>query len=314
MIITRERINRLYNRYMQKNANFLFREITKTAKITTNPSSESVIYCAIGNNASRQYLAAIKSFLRFYNDVRVVVQSDGTLTEKYENEIRSHLPGVEIYSQDDMFECIDNFVSPELADLLPNRDDYFKHTSVKIVYLKFLNVIFRLNGSKVVIIDSDILFLRNPEFIVNWLKSEYTHDFYGEGSNARSADFHNMGFEFKSLDVANFSSGTIGIGGHVAQEELVRIFKKIRDYDSSLFYSWEIEQALWSIIMATRKNPVNIDSLRDVYVGSGWRSYRDLKDNAVIAHFAGAVRFNKFRYMKLFNDFIKNFMIFSNND
>lgn len=290
--------NRLYNRFMQDNANLLFRGVLKTKPIHIDPNSETILYCAFDTTSCRQYIAAVKSLLRFSNKFKVVAQSDGSLNSQNILEIQEHIPGVVVLSKEVMFEKINDKLDPNLLDLIPPIEEYDIHIPVKIMYLKFLNVIAQFNDKKVIIIDSDILFLRKPRFILNWANAPYTHDFYGEGSNARAKDYYAMGFNFPYLDVANFSSGTIGIGGAVNQQELVNIFTKIRNYDSSMFYSWEIEQALWSILMAGRKDPVNVDDLEEIYIGSGWRSYRELKEKAVIAHFAGAVRFNNFKYLR----------------
>jgi hypothetical protein len=301
-VIIREKVNGLYNRFMQKNANWLFKGVLETDPIPTNPDSETILYCALDRSSCRQYITAVKSLLRYNNNLAVVAQSDGSLDGQSVREIEEHLPGAIVSTKENMLQCIREQADPELLKLIPSAEEYTQHTPVKIMYLKFLNVIFQFNGRKVIIIDSDLLFLRKPEFILDWAGAPYTHDFYGEGSNARAKEFYAMGFKFTNLDVSNFSSGTIGIGGIVSQQELINIFSRIRQYDTSLFYSWEIEQALWSIVMASRKKPVNIDELRDIYVGSGWRSYKELKEKAVIAHFAGAVRFNNFKYLRCARD------------
>jgi hypothetical protein len=298
----RSRINRLYNRLMQKNANLLFRAILHTAPIQTNPDAETIIYCALDRTSCRQYIAAIKSMLRFHDDFAVVAQSDGSLDKKCIAEIKEHIHGAIVFDSDAMFENIRNKAQPAFWKVAPVQEDYYRYTPIKIAYLKFFNVIFRFNSQKVIIIDSDLLFLKRPEFIVQWAVNQYRNDFYSEGSNARSKDFHKIGFDFTNLDVANFSSGTLGVGSIVSQEELIDILSRIRHYDQSLFHAWEIEQALWAIVMAQRENPVNIDALKDIYVGSGWRSYKELKQKAIIAHFAGAVRYNNFKYLRCFRD------------
>jgi hypothetical protein len=134
----------------------------------------------------------------------------------------------------------------------------------------------------------------------------YKHDFYGDGYNAEADRYRKLGFEFESLDIANFSSGTIGVGGEVTTDELIDILNRVQTHDPELFGKWEIEQAFWSIVLARRPNPMNLDRLRDVYIGSGWRSYRELRDKAVIAHFAGAIRFKNFRYLRLAAEIIRD--------
>jgi len=295
----------LYNGIMQRNSNFLFRNILKTPAIKTNPNAETTLYCALNKANCRAYILVAKSFLRYYSNVSVMVQNDGTMDEKCISEIQSHIKGVTIYSKAEMMNIIAEHASPQLLKLIPDVNEYQVHTSIKIMYLKFLNVIFRLNGKKVIIIDSDLLFLKHPNAIIEWIEKPYNHDFYGEGSNANAKSYYKIGFEFKSLDIANFSSGTIGIGGTVNQDELIDIFSRIQKYNPSLFLSWELEQALWAIVMAKRENPLNLDELREIYIGSGWRPYDELREKAVIVHFAGAFRFKNLRYLRLAHDIIQ---------
>lgn len=305
MSIIIKKINRVYNRYMQRNANFLFRSIINTPPASVKTDAKTVLYCALSKNACRQYIAMVKSFLRYTQNVDVVAQDDGTLANKHIKEIEAHIKGVKIFRKNEMLDLIREEAGADLLTLLPGEDAYLDLISVKIMYLKFLNVIFRFNGRKVIIVDSDILFLKRPNEIIDWIEQPYSYDFYGEGGNAKAQDFYNMGFQFENLDIANFSSGTLGIGGTVSRENLIDIFSRIIAYNPSLFNAWEIEQALWSVIMAERPNPLNLDELREIYIGSGWRPYKRLKEEAVIAHFAGAVRFKNFRYIKLLGLVVK---------
>jgi hypothetical protein len=301
----RDKSARVYNKLMQQNSNFLFRKILKTSPIITNREADTILYCALERTSCRAFILAAKSFLKYYSNIAVVVQDDGTFNEKYISEIRKHIDGVIVYKKSDMMKMLREKIDKRLFKLLPGMEMYESNTSVKIMYLKFLNVIFRFNGKKVVIMDSDLLFLRRPDEIIKWIIEPYHYDFYGEGSNAKSDSFYKMGFDFRSLDIANFSSGILGIGGQVNQDGLIDIFKRITDYDPSLFEAWEIEQALWSIIMSQRDKPINLDNLRDVYIGSGWRTYKELREKAIIAHFAGAFRFKNLRYIRCANDVIK---------
>jgi hypothetical protein len=294
-----------YNRLLQRHSNWLFRAVLRTPPIAVNQSSDTTLYCALGRDSRREFILAAKSFLRFHSDVAVVAQDDGTLTRHCVAEICRHIPGAVVHSREDMMQMITERADRRVLDVLPDVRRYDTHTPTRIVYLKFLNVIYRFNGAKVFVIDSDIVFLRSPTFIIDWISNPYAHDFYGDGSNRRAEDFHRMGFEFKSLDVAKFSSGTIGIGGTVPEVQLLDMFRRIHGHDASLFDSWEVEQALWAIIMSSRPNPVNVDRLREVYVGSGWRSYADLRDNAILAHFFGAVRFKNLRYLRIARDVIR---------
>jgi hypothetical protein len=296
----RELSFRIYNnKIMQKNSNLLFRGILKTAPIKTNSDADTVVYCALSKPNCRAFILAAKSFLRYHNDVSVVVQDDGSLDDKCIDEIQKHILGAVVYRKDDMINLIHKKADKQLLEVIPGLQEYDSCTPIKILYLKFLNVMFRFQHRKVIIIDSDLLFLRKPDEVIQWIKEPYRRDFYGEGSNACADSYHKMGFTFKSLDIANFSSGLIGVYVKTTQDELINIFKRIKTYDPKLFKAWEIEQAVWSIVMSDGDEPLNLDELREVYIGSGWRTFKELRDKAILAHFAGAIRFKNLRYLRL---------------
>lgn len=289
-----------YNKIMQMNSNLFFRSILKTAPIETNSQAETILYCALDKPNCRAFILAAKSFLRYHRNISVVVQDDGSLGEKCIGEIRAHIKGATIYSKTEMFELIQSQADERLSVVMPAFGEYETCIPIKIVYLKLLNVIFRFQKKKVILIDSDLLFLRRPDEVIEWITEPYRRDFYGEGSNACAGSFYRMGFSFEQVDIANFSSGFIGLKVKTTQAELAAIFERIRMFDPTLFRSWEIEQALWSILFNnTGTRPLNLDELREVYIGSGWRTFKELRDKAVLAHFAGAFRFKNLRYLRL---------------
>ena len=287
---------------MQQNSNFLFRKVLATPPINTNPSASTVLYSALNQVNCRAYILAAKSFLRFCPDVALVVQNDGDLTAQSLRELSEHLPGITVYDQKSMFTVIDQVMTDSVKAIMPPREEYFSHIPVRILYLKCFNVIARFSGKKVIFLDSDMLFLKQPAFIADWIAQDYKGDFYGGGGSFLAERFHAMGFSFETLDIANFNSGLLGIDATVPQNQLKRVLSVIREEDPAIFHEWEIEQSVWSVLLAERKNPVNLDDLCDVYIGSGWRTYQDLKTNAVVAHFVGAIRYKNFRYLRLARD------------
>ena len=290
---------RVYNKIMQKMSNFLFRDILTTPSVKTDQNAKTVLYSALNNVNVNAYILAAKSFLRFCPNVSVVVQDDGDLTEQSKRAIREHIDGVIIYSRESMFDVIDERINNDVKQLLPSKDEYFQFTPIRILYLKCISVIARFPERKVIFMDSDMIFIRPPEFIIKWIDDESCGDFYGEGGSYLAKRFHGMGFPFKTLDISNFNSGLIGLAYYGNQESLANTLRVIREKDPGVMYEWEIEQSVWSVLMSERDNPVNLDSLRDVYIGSGWRSFDDLVTNAIVAHFVGAIRFKNFRYLRL---------------
>jgi len=302
---SRNKLFRVYNKLMQKNSNFLFRSILKTPPITTNPDADVILYSALNRVNCWAYILAAKSFLRFYSNISVVVQDDGDLDERCLSELRYHVKGITIYTRESMDLIIQQAFSEEVKKVMPPASDCISSTPVKILYLKLFNVIARFQKKKVIFVDSDMIFLKRPDAIIDWIIEPYKRDFYSGGGSFLAKTFHDIGFEFKTLDISNFNSGLLGIGGSISQDKLAEVLLRIREYDPSIFYEWEIEQSVWSVLLSERQNPLNIDGLRELYIGSGWKTYARLREKAIVAHFVGAIRFKNFRYLRLARDVIK---------
>jgi hypothetical protein len=284
---------------MQRNSNLLFKGILRTPPMKIANNSDTILFSALNQVNCRAYILAAKSFLRFYPNVSVVVQDDGDLGSKCIDELRHHLNGITIYTKESMFNAIEKCFTKKTRSVMPPIADYGSRTPVRILYLKCFNVIARFPDKKVLFIDSDMVLLKPHDAISKWIDTPYQYDIYGEGGSHLAEKFHKIGFNYKCLDVSNFNSGFIGIGGKIDHIQLEAVLKRIRDYDPAIFYEWEVEQSVWATLLAERMNPVNLDELEDVFIGSGWRTYDDLKNNAVLAHFVGAIRFKNFRYLRL---------------
>jgi len=273
--------------------------------MTTNPDSDVILYSALNRVNCRAYILAAKSFLRFYSEISVVVQNDGDLDGKCLSELRYHIKDITIYSRESMDLIIQQSLSEKVKKVMPPASECISSQPVKILYLKLFNVIARFQNKKVIFVDSDMIFLKRPDVIIDWIIEPYKRDFYGDGGSFLAETFHNIGFEFKSLDISNFNSGLLGIGGSISHDKLAEVLLRIREYDPSIFHEWEIEQSVWSVLLSERENPLNIDELQEIYIGSGWKTYARLRGKAIIAHFVGAIRFKNFRYLRLARDVIR---------
>ena len=162
-------------------------------------------------------------------------------------------------------------------------------------------MIYRFRGRKVILFDSDMIFLREPKFIIDWAEDGEGYCFYSDGGSLLADTFHRIGFDFPKVDVMDFNSGIVGFHNRVDDDILREIIDRIKKFDKNLFLNWEIEQAIWSVVFNQFENPVNLDRVQTDYVGSGWWSYSRLKRQCVVAHFVGAIRFKNFRYVRLAN-------------
>lgn len=294
----RNKVFYIYNALMNKYSNSLFRNILTTPPIKTNPNAISVLYTPLSTRYCRAYILAAKSFLRFYSDICVVVQDDGSLTAKDVSEISRHIVGVRVVPYAAMNRLVNDKFS-ELFRIYPDLIHYDKHINLKIMVLKLLNVLASFDNRKVFLMDSDILVLRKPDVIIKWLQDEYLYDIYTGGGMLLSERFMKLGFPFNAVSVNNFNSGILGVKPKCDLMELEEIFQRIVNIDEGVFREWEIEQALWAVILGSKIYAVNLDEMEEIYVGSGWRTYDELSNKAVFAHFVGAIRFHKLKYLRL---------------
>lgn len=144
-----------------KNNHGYFSKILRTPPIEVNPNSSVEIHSVCGKRDFYMLLFCLKSFLRYKDDVRVVVHNDGSLDEKLQSLLHQHIPGSEVFS---VRENPDNF--DELAKLDFN------------VY-KAKGVYTRSKGNKIIMLDSDMIFLRKPSEILAWIDGDEDVRLYG---------------------------------------------------------------------------------------------------------------------------------------
>src|SRR5690242_19786768 len=79
--------------------NFKYRtRILSSPPIPCDPDATCAIHTMLSQRDLPLYLAAIKSFLRWYPNVAVVVHSDGTLRERDEAAMSRHVPCCKVVS------------------------------------------------------------------------------------------------------------------------------------------------------------------------------------------------------------------------
>jgi len=296
MILSQANLFKLYNKVLNKYSNIVFSPILNTNVISIDPCSDVILYTVLDKRHYCAYLLAIKSFLQYYNKVRVVVQSDGSLDNVSRKYLKKHIIGIEIYERDETLDFLSNGTDVEVLKALPDlsRCHFF-------LLFKFLNVIYRFKGKKVILLDSDLIFLREPTFIIDWIRHGRNSGFHSDGGSLLSETFHRIGFEFPKVDITDFNAGFVGFHNELDHKGIAGIIRKIRDFDENLFSNWEIEQAIWSVVFNQFENPVNLDHVQSDYVGNGWWSYSQLIEKCVLVHFVGAIRFKNLRYVRIAN-------------
>lgn len=281
----------VFNRLLIEYSNTVFRGIRRTPPVATDPQSEVVLFSILQRKDVRPYLVAAKSFLQYCPPISVVIQSDGSLADRDIAEISAHLPGASVLSRPSTAELLRSELPDSLLRLL-EESHWF-------VELKLLNPLVRFPGKYVILFDADLLFMKRPDAVIECFSGPRPRTFHCPGGNGLADAFHQMGFDFSRVDIRSFNAGFFGFVNVISLASVEHVADTVRRYDPTLLREWEIEQALWSVLLNQTEDPLNLKRLDDQYVGNGWSAYEVLRKRATMAHFVGATRFKHLMYPRL---------------
>jgi hypothetical protein len=282
-----------YNAALQRISPWIFRGVLATPSMVADPSGPVVLYTLLQKAAVRQYLLAAKSFLRYCSGVEVVVQSDGTLDDEARDELEGHIKNVRILDR----RLTDEFLRSWLAGFTLGVD---LDACWIFIPLKLVNVIARFPGRRVIVFDSDLLFLQRPDAVLEWMESGSPSVFYGCGGANSANAVRAMGFGFKQVEVTRFNSGFFGFENVFTRHDLNPIFQQIAAHNRAFFAeAWDAEQVIWCALLNRFGQVLELDSLAQGYHGGPWNRYRELARDAVYTHFVGSDRFRNFSYPRL---------------
>jgi hypothetical protein len=138
-----------------------FSDLAKTPKLDCDNLANTEVHTLTCSSHVKEYLFSIKSFLRFFSGVAVVVHDDGTLTEDDKNLILNHVGGAKIISS----KHADNKMN-SLLEKYPNCGQY---RGLRVVARQLLDFSLLSCGEKVISLDSDTLFVDRPTELIEWI-------------------------------------------------------------------------------------------------------------------------------------------------
>ncbi len=291
---------------------FLFGNIQKTTPIETNPDADTSLHSAVPHRYLFAYLVAAKSLLQYHNDFAVVVHDDGSLSSDDKSLIRKHLLGARIIDRhyaDDTFEKLVN--NPFLSRV---RNSY---TS----YIKLFDTTLFNTSKRIIILDTDTLFLKKPEQIIDWSINGGPHWFHmapkGKMKTDRKTEITNYSDLQKThiqtliindLEEINntlkqnysieqgFCSGFIGYNADTINfSELEKLFKLLHGKFGDKIFRWGAEQTTHGLILCSKSAtslPIN-----KYFVFTQTNAH--MANDATFLHFVGENRFHHLIYPKL---------------
>lgn len=305
-------VNRLLNKYGDS---ILFRAIARTRPVAVNPDATTGIHTAVPHRYVYAYLTAIKSFLQYTADIAVYVHDDGSLRSEDKALILAHLPGAKIIDR----AWADQAFADRVGDdfLMKVRKSY---TS----YLKLFDPTLVSPHQRIIIVDTDVLFLHRPSAIIDWAehggapwyhrsgpwmkKSAPAGDAGQTPASAPAQPAHiqhmvvqripeiNAALNKEFAFVHGFNSGFIGYDqGTVDYGELKALLTFLYDMLGDRIFRWGSEQTMHGLVLCS-KGAVALPA--DEYM-----VYTDLShpqvDKANFVHFIGEFRFNRLKYPRL---------------
>lgn len=292
---------------------WLFRSVLATRPIETDPSSSVGVHSAVPHRYILAYLTAIKSFLRFEAGVAVYVHDDGSLTEDDKSLVRVHVPGATIVER----AAADARFEREIGDafLSQVRRSY---TS----YLKLFDPTLISDKKKIIIVDTDVLFLHRPAEVIDWIESGKGAWFHqarswrgakkastkppdaaqgGGGGHIQRLvteriDEINAALGTEFAFMAGFNSGFVGYeNGTVDFAKLKKLLGYLHGRLGDKIFKWGAEQTMHGLTLcgagAVALSPDDYLVFSSLNAGQA--------DAARFVHFIGEFRYHRFIYPRL---------------
>ncbi len=152
-----------------------FAGVLETQPHSINQSALTEVHSLVCHRHVLMYLCAIKSLLRYINDIGVVVHDDGTLTPSDKAVIENHLKGVRIIDHE--------YANSIMSEHLQQYPSALKFRNARVNMRQVFDYTKFAKSSKIIALDSDTLFLRKPKEILNWIQTDSNKILYAFEGN-----------------------------------------------------------------------------------------------------------------------------------
>lgn len=144
-----------------KRLNKIFLSILKTPFFECNPNARMEIHTLSCHHHLYMYMTAVKSFLRYFKDIAIVVHDDGSLSDRDKALLREHIKGIKIIDK----RVADKKMEKILA-YFPNSRRY----RARIVNsMELFDNILLAEKDQIICMNSDILFSKEPSELIAWI-------------------------------------------------------------------------------------------------------------------------------------------------
>lgn len=270
------------NNFVKAHANVFFGSVLSTPPIKCRQDSKNEVHVLVCKRDMNMCLVAVKSFLHFYDKVKVVIHEDGSLSEADLSRIRDHLPGARLISRRE--------ADSALLTVLP--EDIARARAEHVLLMKVIDFNYFSTANKIILLDSDIVFTGKPEEAVDWLENDLNQTFYN--SDPLKDTFRANKIPEGVILPDNFNSGFLGYFGVIRLENIISAIRAI-DYFLE-------DQTVYAFLLASSKTQA-LDPERYFIFDGG-----NIPCNAKMVHFISPNRFTGYVYFRLAKKVCKQFL------
>lgn len=139
-------------------------KLRNTKKQTCNPEADVGIHTVLCHQDLYKYILAVKSFLRFFDNISICVHDDGSLDQNDIKLLSKHLVNIRIIGRLEADTKIKKILRPHR---LCNKFRELRANSLQIFDFNLLT-----DKKKIIGFDSDLLFMKSPDEVIEWIKGD----------------------------------------------------------------------------------------------------------------------------------------------
>jgi len=157
---------------------FLSERLRRSPPLRCSVTSNTEVHSLVSHRHIEIYLLAIRSLLRFYNQVNVVVHDDGTLSRDDREYLERQITNLRIIPRMEADRAMEVF--------LRGYPRCRKFRSRQILTAQVFDFPWFATSKKIISLDSDILVLQHPAEIVRWIEADTGEILYAYEEKPRS--------------------------------------------------------------------------------------------------------------------------------
>jgi hypothetical protein len=142
----------------------IFVTILETPHLRCNPNAKTEVHTLTAHHHCCMYITAIKSLLKFFDDIAIVAHDDGSLTDNDRTILCEQVKGIRFIEK----KSADESMKKQLADFPHSRR--FRQRIVNSMEL-FDNILLS-ETEKIITMNSDVLFFKEPLELIAWILSD----------------------------------------------------------------------------------------------------------------------------------------------